>query len=179
VEFSNNTAILVKFHGDLMHAPYIGLRPYTRDDSDLFFGREGDTQILLDKILANRLTLLFAASGVGKSSLLQAGIMLKLAGRVFYFNSWVDQPLTALKQAIVEELRLQGLLPAAHEVLLALPLREFLRRYTVFCDDPPVLILDQFEEFFNYQRFKPAFGEFIREFADTVQDRQFSAHFVL
>jgi len=73
----------------------------------------------------------------------------------------------------------QGLLPAAHEVVLALPLREFLRRYTVFCDDPPVLILDQFEEFFNYQRFKPAFGEFIREFADTVQDRQFGAHFVL
>ncbi len=126
-------------------APYIGLRPYTRDDSALFFGRDGDTQILLDKILANRLTLLFAASGVGKSSLLQAGIMLKLAGRGFYCNSWVDAPLTALKQAIVEELRVQGLLPATHEVLLALPLREFLRRYTVFCDDAPVLILDQME----------------------------------
>ncbi len=66
--------------------PYIGLRPYTRDDSALFFGRDGDTQILLDKILANRLTLLFAASGVGKSSLLQAGIMLKLAGAGVLFQ---------------------------------------------------------------------------------------------
>ncbi len=81
-------------------APYIGLRPYTRDDSDLFFGREGDTQILLDKILANRLTLLFAASGVGKSSLLQVGIMLKRAGRVFYCNSWVaSSPHEATRNA--------------------------------------------------------------------------------
>jgi hypothetical protein len=163
-----------------MHtAPYIGLRPYTRDDSALFFGRDGDTQIVLDKILANRLTLLFAASGVGKSSLLQARVMLKLAGRAAYFNNWVGEPLAELKQAVADALRQDGVLPAAHEAALDLDLREFLRRYTLFCAEPLVLILDQFEEFFNYQRFKPEFAAFIAQFAEAAQDRGLNAQFVL
>lgn len=55
--------------------PYKGLRPYEEEDRDNFFGRDEDCRILIDKILANRLTLLFAASGVGKSSLLQAAVL--------------------------------------------------------------------------------------------------------
>lgn len=50
--------------------PYKGLRSYTEADEDLFFGRDAERAILVDKILADKLTLLFAASGVGKSSLL-------------------------------------------------------------------------------------------------------------
>ena len=56
-------------------SPYKGLRPYEEQDRDNFFGRDEDCRILIDKILANRLTLLFAASGVGKSSLLQAAVL--------------------------------------------------------------------------------------------------------
>ncbi|MGB1258064.1 MAG: hypothetical protein ACPG51_19475, partial [Thiolinea sp.] len=55
--------------------PYPGLRPYREDERGKFFGRDTDTEILLDKVLTNRLTLLFAASGVGKSSLLQAAVI--------------------------------------------------------------------------------------------------------
>ena len=47
--------------------PYIGLKPFTEQEKDRFFGRNRETSILLDKIRANRLTLLLAASGVGKS----------------------------------------------------------------------------------------------------------------
>ncbi|MEZ5479348.1 MAG: hypothetical protein R3E95_18245 [Thiolinea sp.] len=47
--------------------PYPGLRPFREDERGKFFGRDTDTDILIDKILTNRLTLLFAASGVGKS----------------------------------------------------------------------------------------------------------------
>ena len=37
-----------------------------------------DRKILVDKILTNKLTLLFAASGIGKSSLLQAAVLPQL-----------------------------------------------------------------------------------------------------
>lgn len=58
--------------------PYKGLRPYEEQDQHAFFGRDADCNILIDKILANKLTLLFAATGVGKSSLLQAAILPRL-----------------------------------------------------------------------------------------------------
>ena len=47
--------------------PYKGLQPYTETDKDNFFGREAEKRILIDKILTHKLTFLFAASGVGKS----------------------------------------------------------------------------------------------------------------
>jgi hypothetical protein len=47
--------------------PYIGLRPFRESERDRFFGRDAEISILLDKIRANRLTLLLASSGVGKS----------------------------------------------------------------------------------------------------------------
>ena len=58
--------------------PYKGLRPYEESDQRNFFGREAECKILLDKFLASRLTLLFAATGVGKSSLLQAAVLPRL-----------------------------------------------------------------------------------------------------
>ena len=56
-------------------APYPGLRPYREDEQNSFFGRDIDSKVLIDKILVHRLTLLFAATGVGKSSLLQAAVL--------------------------------------------------------------------------------------------------------
>jgi len=43
--------------------PYKGLRPYEEQDQENFFGRDAEKHILVDKILTNKLTLLFAASG--------------------------------------------------------------------------------------------------------------------
>src|SRR5689334_13147596 len=53
--------------------PYPGLRPYARDEKDWFYGRQEDARVIGDKILAARLTLLYAPSGAGKSSVLNAG----------------------------------------------------------------------------------------------------------
>src|SRR6185436_15790628 len=49
--------------------PYVGLRPYGPEERDLFFGRDSDSPFLQDKILSARVTLLYAPSGIGKSSL--------------------------------------------------------------------------------------------------------------
>ncbi|MEM7031397.1 MAG: hypothetical protein AAF629_17680 [Chloroflexota bacterium] len=58
--------------------PYIGPRPFDQDETDRFFGRNDETRILQGLISARRVVLLFAKSGVGKSSLLRAGLIPKL-----------------------------------------------------------------------------------------------------
>ncbi|MBI4626133.1 MAG: ATP-binding protein, partial [Verrucomicrobia bacterium] len=46
---------------------------FTEDSRAFFFGREKETEELVRLIRRNTLTVLFGQSGLGKSSLLQAG----------------------------------------------------------------------------------------------------------
>ena len=67
---------------DLIKAcPYLGLVPYSEADADFFFGRQSDTQIIVANCLTTRVTLFYGASGVGKSSVLYAGVMREQIGR--------------------------------------------------------------------------------------------------
>ena len=58
-------------------APYRGLASMTEADSDFFFGRERETVDVLGAVAAGkeRLAMLIGNSGVGKSSLAQAGVL--------------------------------------------------------------------------------------------------------
>jgi hypothetical protein len=55
---------------------YPGAQPFSDDDFSrkVFFGRESAARVLADKILANRMVTVYARSGLGKTSLLQAGV---------------------------------------------------------------------------------------------------------
>ncbi|PPS85145.1 hypothetical protein BZZ08_04104 [Streptomyces sp. MH60] len=59
--------------------PYRGLAAYRRQDADWFFGRERSTRALVAQLHATRdtggLVMLVGASGAGKSSLLNAGLV--------------------------------------------------------------------------------------------------------
>ncbi|UBU13642.1 tetratricopeptide repeat protein [Nonomuraea gerenzanensis] len=55
--------------------PYVGLRPYRREESALFHGREREAQEVATLWQATGLTVLYGASGVGKTSLLHAGVL--------------------------------------------------------------------------------------------------------
>lgn len=72
--------------------PYVGLQPYTEDDREYFFGRDREQRVICSNLYAAPLTVLYGASGVGKSSVLRAGVVprLQLARRtaVVYFNQW-------------------------------------------------------------------------------------------
>ncbi len=54
--------------------PYKGLTPFTPVDAPIFAGRQEETRRLTNRILAHRLTVLYGEAGVGKTSLLQAGV---------------------------------------------------------------------------------------------------------
>ena len=56
--------------------PYIGPRPFDRNDKDekRFFGRDYEADEIISLILGHRLVLVYAQSGVGKTSILNAKI---------------------------------------------------------------------------------------------------------
>lgn len=55
--------------------PFPGLRPFDTDESLLFFGREGLSDTLLEKLRATRFVAVIGTSGSGKSSLVRAGLL--------------------------------------------------------------------------------------------------------
>ena len=59
-------------------SPYLGLRKFEVDDKDKFFGRDRWIIELTDYLAKDNVLLLLGASGSGKSSLIQAGLIPKL-----------------------------------------------------------------------------------------------------
>src|SRR5882762_9551450 len=63
--------------------PYPGPRPFRKEEKDRFFGRETEVRELLSLVTAHRALLLYAQSGSGKSSLLNAGLVPRLVEEEF------------------------------------------------------------------------------------------------
>jgi hypothetical protein len=59
---------------------YPGAQPFSDspEDQQIFFGRDADVDRLFDRVLASRLLVMFSKSGLGKTSLLMAGLFPKL-----------------------------------------------------------------------------------------------------
>ena len=101
---------------------YKGLAPYGEDDSELFFGRTDEVRHLRDRVLASRVTVLYGPSGVGKSSLLRAGLAAELtaenararrAGRppphtVAVVRDWSNSPGSQLSDAVASARHTHG-----------------------------------------------------------------------
>jgi WD40 repeat protein/energy-coupling factor transporter ATP-binding protein EcfA2 len=60
--------------------PFPGLRAFEKDENDLFFGREEQTDELLQKLRCHRFLAVVGTSGSGKSSLVKAGLLPALHG---------------------------------------------------------------------------------------------------
>ena len=72
-----------KEHIDLFQGlpnPFPGLRPFSIEESHLFFGREGQNDEVLMKLARNKFTAIIGASGSGKSSFMFCGVIPILYG---------------------------------------------------------------------------------------------------
>jgi CHASE2 domain-containing sensor protein len=144
-------------------SPYAGLRHYTEADAAFFFGREAERDVVIANLLASRLTLLYGESGVGKSSLLHAGVARTLRARseeaaadddprlaVVVFADWsAPDPVRRLIARVAEEvdrLAVGQPLPSALDVDLGAALAELGERL----GGELLIVLDQFEESFLY-----------------------------
>src|SRR5882757_10956086 len=74
----NRSALSVERSAVDADNPWPGLSSFTEDLRGFFFGREKETEELVRLIRRNTLTVLFGQSGLGKSSLLQAGAFPQL-----------------------------------------------------------------------------------------------------
>jgi hypothetical protein len=59
--------------------PYPGLRPFEPEEWSIFFGREAMIDDVIERLGVHRVVLIHGASGSGKSSLVRAGVLPKLA----------------------------------------------------------------------------------------------------
>jgi hypothetical protein len=89
--------------------PFPGLRAFGVDESHLFFGREGQSEIVLEYLALNRFAAVTGASGSGKSSLIYCGLVPILYGGFILGSgsSWRiiatrpgNQPIINLAEAI-------------------------------------------------------------------------------
>ena len=93
----------------LPESPYKGLAPFGDSELDalLFFGRERECAAVVANVLANRLTVLYGPSGVGKSSLLGAGVARRLrevsGAPVVVHDSWAEDPAARLIESVRAE----------------------------------------------------------------------------
>ncbi len=90
--------------------PFPGLRPFLPEESNLFFGREEESEEVLRKLLKNRFVTVIGASGSGKSSLIFCGVLPRVkelekddqsAWRILTFRPGND-PIGNLAEAFVE-----------------------------------------------------------------------------
>ena len=64
-------------------SPWPGLAPFTEDQAGFFHGRDEEIRALARLMERKSLTILFGQSGLGKSSLLQAGVFTRLRAAHF------------------------------------------------------------------------------------------------
>jgi hypothetical protein len=154
---------------------YPGAQPFTDDvlSRKLFFGREQESVALAHQILANRLTVLFARSGLGKTSLLNAGVAEKLRSEGFLplsvrVNDTDAGPLESLYRGIASAAAQPGIEYVAGGKA---SLWHFFKATQFWSQDillTPVLVLDQFEELFTLHSEKQR-SAFLDQFSNLVR----------
>lgn len=163
--------------------PWPGLDSYDESSQKFFSGRGAEIDELLRRVHDEPVTVLFGKSGLGKTSLLKAGLFPGLREKDYlpiYIRLLVqpDAPplIEQVRQALAEELRRleiehppwrsdETLWEYLHRAGL-----EFWTRQNRLV--PPVLVFDQFEELFTLGRAMPAeIQRFRNQLADLAENR--------
>jgi tetratricopeptide (TPR) repeat protein len=168
--------------------PWLGLFSYSEESRGYFHGREEETAELARRVQRKLLTVLFGQSGLGKTSLLRAGIVPRLRGEGFCpvyvrvdYAAGSPPPAEQIKQAIFRASAAAGHWTRPGTAVEGESLWEFLHHRGDLLRDAggrtllPLLIFDQFEEVFTLAQADEAgrrkAREFLGQLADLVENR--------
>jgi WD40 repeat protein len=163
--------------------PWPGLDSFEEQTRDYFHGRDAEAEELLRRVADAPLTVLFGKSGLGKTSLLKAGLFPRLREKHFLpVHVRLDirpeaPPLTGqirdALRATIEREQVDAVLPEDHETLWEYLHRADLELWSAH-NFPltPVLVLDQFEEVFTLgERLPGEVKRFQADFGDLAENR--------
>jgi hypothetical protein len=160
----------------LASSPYKRLNYFERNEADLFFGRGQETDQLIHKVFAHRLVVVSGASGAGKTSLINAGLLAwadQASGEVGVYSRCENDPVAAIAQAVTRELVLEQGFKRSRETLTDFLARARDQRRVV-----PLIVLDQAEELFT--RIGDALrDELVMALRDCLTVSPLAARFVL
>lgn len=152
-----------------VESPWLGLKSFDENNQGFFFGRSQEIEDLRERVLDHRLTVLYGHSGLGKTSLLKAGLIPTLREAGWYpifVRLAFDEADPTLHAQVIKELFGQlanaGIVTGAeHNEIEELNLWELLHDPALkFIDTSNnskikvVLIFDQFEEVWTVGREK-------------------------
>lgn len=171
------------------HYRYPGSPPFrdTELDRRLFRGRAQEADIVLHSILSTNLFLLYAESGLGKTSLLNAGVMHELRARAHWpVSVRLNDPSISPVQCIRE--LIDAAAASDPDVDLVIQpdgtsrddetLWDLLTAMEVWRGNElqqPVVILDQFEELFTLDWDDDVRSRFIEQFGEVVRGHRADA----
>jgi WD40 repeat protein len=156
---------------ELPRNPFPGLRPFQSRESHLFFGRDGQSEQMIEKLADRRFLAIVGVSGSGKSSLLRAGLLPALKGGFMTGagSNWrialirpTNDPIGNLARELnaphvfgASEAGEAGFRLAFTEATLRLGSRgliEVARQNRLPAGDNLLIVVDQFEELFRFAR---------------------------
>ena len=170
------------------HHPWLGLASFTEETRAYFYGRDDEVAELARRVQRKLLTVLFGQSGLGKTSILRAGLVPRLRDQGYCpiyvrvdYGREAPEPAEQIKQAITRTARRAGEWTQLGVAAEGESLWEYLHhRDDVLLDEAgktliPLLIFDQFEEIFTLAQ-SDDFGRaraatFIADLADLVENR--------
>ena len=168
--------------------PWLGLFSYTEETCAYFHGRDEEAAELARRVQRTILTVLFGQSGLGKTSLLRAGLVPRLRNEGYCpvyvridYAAGSPTPSEQIKQAIFRATEAAGHWARPGASIEGESLWEFLHHRGDLLRDAqggtlmPLLIFDQFEEIFTLGQADDAgklrAQQFLAELADLVENR--------
>ena len=183
--------------------PFPGLRPFTVEESHLFFGREGQSEIVLEYLAKNHFAAVTGASGSGKSSLIYCGLIPTLYGGFItdtgsYWkiiavrpgNSPIENLAEALARSEKADPEPDGL-SIRKQILLSVLRRssfglvDAIKQMKIAGNENVLLIIDQFEELFRFKESRKdstAFNEteaYIKLLVNAIRQKGYPIYVVL
>jgi len=168
--------------------PFPGPKPYVEAWKDYYHGRETEIADVLHLIRRGPLGVLFGASGLGKTSLLNAGVLPKLREEEFFpivVRFDFEQPKVSLIEQVMQGVRAeaarrnQAAKLASDKITVekaaSCPtLWEYFKTVELWSHDwrllTPVVVIDQFEEVFTLGQRTPQRREAVIELFGALRD---------